>query len=176
MEGSGNGLLPVRLQVVCWTIDDNDKIGLVVLMSQINKYFQANFCDNGWGFPLDECHRILLMMSKHWFKQWLDADRQQVIAWANVNQDLWCHLGHNELVHDRMLSVALGQLMAWCLAWWHLVISCLNGVSFVHGKCNHIFFKLYLPLLVPLEFRYGWAITYHCFMWMWLLIHTLILV
>ena len=43
-----------------------------------------------------------LVISQHWFRQWLGAARHQAIAWANVDTDL-CHhkasqsLGHNEL-------------------------------------------------------------------------------
>ena len=39
--------------------------------------------------PSDECHRILLMISPHWVRQWLGAVRQQAITWSNV--DLWLH-------------------------------------------------------------------------------------
>ena len=31
-----------------------------------------------------ECHRICLMVSQHWFRQWLGAIRQQAITWPNV--------------------------------------------------------------------------------------------
>ena len=51
-------------------------------------------------FPSNECRWTILMMSEHWFRQWLGAVRPQTIAWANVAPDL-CHhmawLGHNEL-------------------------------------------------------------------------------
>ena len=56
----------------------------------------------------DECHRTLLMMSQHWFRQWPGADRQQAITWANVDSDRCClmaSLGHNELT----------GVLAWCL-------------------------------------------------------------
>ena len=47
-----------------------------------------------------ECHRTSLIRIQHWFRQWLDAVRQQAISWTNVNWDL-CHcmvlVGHNEL-------------------------------------------------------------------------------
>ena len=45
----------------------------------------------------NECHRILLMRSHHWFKSWLGAIRQQAIIWTNVDPELCCHmasLGH----------------------------------------------------------------------------------
>ena len=49
----------------------------------------------------DECHRtLLMMMSKHWFRQWLGVVRQQAITWANVDPELCRHmvpLGHNEI-------------------------------------------------------------------------------
>ena len=38
--------------------------------------------------PLDECHSTLLMISQHWFRQWLVAVRQQAITWANGDRDL----------------------------------------------------------------------------------------
>ena len=33
-----------------------------------------------------------LMISHHWFRQWLGAIRQQAITWTNVYQDQWCHM------------------------------------------------------------------------------------
>ena len=50
--------------------------------------------------PSDECHWTLLMISQHWFRQWLGAVRQQALTWTNVDSDL-CRqmpsLGLNEL-------------------------------------------------------------------------------
>ena len=49
----------------------------------------------------DECHWSLPVISKHWFREWVSAVRQQAITWANVDPDL-CHhmvsLGHNEFL------------------------------------------------------------------------------
>ena len=48
-----------------------------------------------------ECHRTLLMVNQHWFRQWLGAVRQQAITRANVDQDPCRHLtslDHNELI------------------------------------------------------------------------------
>ena len=50
-----------------------------------------------------ECHRSLLMRSQNWLKQWLGANRQQAIIWANVDWDLCCHmvlLGYVHWVND----------------------------------------------------------------------------
>ena len=62
---------------------------------------------DGWGIssilvklPSWECQWTLLMISQHWFGQWLGAVRQQAITWANFDPDPWRHvasLGHNEL-------------------------------------------------------------------------------
>ena len=51
--------------------------------------------------PSDECHKALLMISQHWFREWLGAVRQQAITWANVDPDLYrkmASLGFNELI------------------------------------------------------------------------------
>ena len=48
-----------------------------------------------------EYHNNLLIISQHWFREWLGAVRQQAITWANVDLDLCRHmasLGHNELI------------------------------------------------------------------------------
>ena len=50
--------------------------------------------------PSDECKWILLMISRHWFRQWLGDVRQQAIIWGNVDPDPCRHMvsiGHNEL-------------------------------------------------------------------------------
>ena len=50
--------------------------------------------------PWYECHWTSLMISQHWFRECLDAVRQQAITWANVDPDHCRHmvsLGHNEL-------------------------------------------------------------------------------
>ena len=47
------------------------------------------------------------MKNQHWFKEWLGAARQQVITWANVDQEL-CHhmssLDHNAIRWDKFHS------------------------------------------------------------------------
>ena len=51
------------------------------------------------NLPVDECHSTLLMISQHWFSEWLGAVRQQAIAWADVDPDLYRHMasqGPNE--------------------------------------------------------------------------------
>ena len=50
--------------------------------------------------PSDECHKTLLMISQHLFRQWLGAVRQQAITCTNVDPDLcrqMASLGLNEL-------------------------------------------------------------------------------
>ena len=64
--------------------------------------------------PSNECYWTLLMLSQHWFRQWLGAIRQRTIAWASIDQDLCCHmvsLGHNESILLKYLtnSVSLRQ-------------------------------------------------------------------
>ena len=47
-----------------------------------------------------------LMISQHWFRQWLGAVRHQVITWTNVDLDLCQYmvpLGHYELRNDRFI-------------------------------------------------------------------------
>ena len=53
---------------------------------------------DGWGIssilvklPSWECQWTLLMISQHWFGQWLGAVRQQAITWANFDPDPWRH-------------------------------------------------------------------------------------
>ena len=41
---------------------------------------------------LDECQRISLNISQHWFRQWLGAVRHQAITWSNVDQVSWPHI------------------------------------------------------------------------------------
>ena len=44
---------------------------------------------------------ISLMISQHWFRQWLGAVRQQAITWSNIDSDLCRHLaslGPHELI------------------------------------------------------------------------------
>ena len=48
-----------------------------------------------------------LMISQHWFREWLGAIRQQAITRANVDPDL-CH---------QMASLGLNELTHWVL-WW----------------------------------------------------------
>ena len=70
--------------------DSKKVIYNLVLLTGTFRYFHDN----------DECHRTLLMISQHWFREWLGAVRQQAITWASVDSVL-CHfmasLGHNEL-------------------------------------------------------------------------------
>ena len=52
--------------------------------------------------PLDEFHKTLVL-SQHWFRQWLGAVRQQAITWAKVDPDLCRHmasLGANEPIRS----------------------------------------------------------------------------
>ena len=56
----------------------------------------------------DGCHRTLLMISQHWFRQWLGVVRQQAITWTRVDQDLQCHtasLGPNELIQSSWYAI-----------------------------------------------------------------------
>ena len=39
------------------------------------------------NLPLGDCHWTSLMISQHWFRRWLGADRQEAITWTNVVQD-----------------------------------------------------------------------------------------
>ena len=39
-----------------------------------------------------ESHMSSLMINQHWLDNWLGAARQQAIAPANVNPDLWHHI------------------------------------------------------------------------------------
>ena len=58
----------------------------------------------------DKCHWTLLMISQHWFRQWLGAVRQQAITWANVDPDLWrqmASLGHNELKRHHLTGIGI---------------------------------------------------------------------
>ena len=41
---------------------------------------------------LDDCHRTFLMVSQHWFREWLGADRQHANTWTSVDQDLQRHM------------------------------------------------------------------------------------
>ena len=66
--------------------------------------------------PWYECHWTSLMISQHWFRQWLGVVRKQAITWANVDPDLRRHmasLGHNEL---KRAPDGLGKLL-WSLLW-----------------------------------------------------------
>ena len=77
--------------------------------------------------PSEESHWTLVMISQHWFRQWLGAVRQQAIALANVDPDLCRHLvslGHIELTclkfdkhsHYSVCSQQIRTiLLLWCL-------------------------------------------------------------
>ena len=55
---------------------------------------------------LDERHRILLMISQHWLREWLGAIKQEAITDANVDLDLcrnMVSLGHRELTMRKIL-------------------------------------------------------------------------
>ena len=64
----------------------------------------------------DECHMTLLLISQHWFRQWLGAVRQQAITWTSVDQDLQRHmasLGPNELSQwELVIQEIFGDLCA----------------------------------------------------------------
>ena len=72
------------------------------------KNFRAILMIDGWVFSYEIVLRLTLrLISQHWFRYWLGADRQQAITWGNVDPDL-CHrselLGHNELRQERIYS------------------------------------------------------------------------
>ena len=61
-------------------------------------------------FILAECHKTSLMISQHWFRQWLGAVRQQAITWANVDPGFCPYmatLGHNELRTSTLSTLLL---------------------------------------------------------------------
>ena len=41
---------------------------------------------------LGECLETSLMISQHWFRNWLGAIKQQAITWANSDPNLCCHI------------------------------------------------------------------------------------
>ena len=50
--------------------------------------------------PSGDHHWTLLMISQHWFKEWLGAVRQQAITWTNVDPERcpnMVSLSHNDL-------------------------------------------------------------------------------
>ena len=51
------------------------------------------------NLALDECHSTLLMISQHWFREWLGAISQQAITWANVDPDLCRHMASLDPTH-----------------------------------------------------------------------------
>ena len=64
-----------------------------------------------WAFPLklssDECHKTSSVISQHWFRKWLDAVRQQAIAWANVNPDqcrCMASISHTNLKKEQFMA------------------------------------------------------------------------
>ena len=60
---------------------------------QFSSYFHWLMADVSlMKFPSDECQLTPLMISQHWFRQWLDAVRHQAIAWANIDPDLCNHM------------------------------------------------------------------------------------
>ena len=65
---------------------------------------------------LSERHKIPLMISQHWFRQWLGAVRHQAITCANVDTDLRRHmvsLSPNEF-HKRSAE-PLPAILWYCL-------------------------------------------------------------
>ena len=58
---------------------------------------------------------MIIIVNEHEFKQWLGAIMQQVITWANVDQDLKRHLAplsHNELT-CKQLQISDDIIMSW---------------------------------------------------------------
>ena len=60
------------------------------------KFSNSSYRIVAWKIPVKlpwcECHLISLMKSKHWFRWWLGAVWQQVIAWAYVDPDAYRHI------------------------------------------------------------------------------------
>ena len=74
----------------------------------------------------DECHRTLLMISQHWFRQWLGAVRQQAITWTSVDQDLQHHMA---LLDPNELTYILYDMMSWWMKMkrWSSHIESMQG-------------------------------------------------
>ena len=83
-----------------------------------------------------------LIISQHWFRQWLGAIRQQAITWANVDLDPCRHmtsLGHNELK----------QNMSWRHVNsfpWHWKTARLPGHMPIKSDLLHLTGKLWITL------------------------------
>ena len=65
--------------------------------------FLNTSCETEW-------QRTPLVMCQHWLRQWLAAIGQQTITWANVNPDLYHHLGAVSIYRCRLTSIGIPML------------------------------------------------------------------
>ena len=86
--------------------------------------------------PSEKCHLTPLVISQHWFRQWLDAVRQEAIIWANAEKDPCRHMVSRGLngLRDTFLVFILFWLVSSVnlrhtgdlgqeISWWQLIWS-----------------------------------------------------
>ena len=70
--------------------------------------------------PSSEYHWTLVVISKHWFRSWLGAIRQQAITWTNIDPDL-CHHMVSLLTRSQWINslghVGYGMPHKICFRW-----------------------------------------------------------
>ena len=78
-----------------WPLEDSTVIFKLIL--------EVDILSISWEIAFVQMLQNPLMMSQHWFREWLGAVRQQAITWANVDPYMCQHMaspGHNELNLD----------------------------------------------------------------------------
>ena len=73
------------------------------------------------------CHKTHLVISQHWFRQWLGASSKNTV-WSNVDLDLCRHVasrGHNELTLDilQFSSVILNSSIGSGKMYWENILA-----------------------------------------------------
>ena len=88
-----------------------------------------------WAFGVKlfsgDWRRSLLMISQHWFRQWLGAVRQQAITWTSVDQDLQRH----------MASFGPSEL-----TWWALRYPALCTISCMLYNIQPLYYIIYVVI------------------------------
>ena len=87
--GSGRLWLNLLCLLTHWPLGD---MAAVLNIRFLNSFFWIV----AWALAVkslsSECHRNSLMRRQHWLRWWLGAIRQLAITWANVDQDICCHM------------------------------------------------------------------------------------
>ena len=69
----------IRQWLTHWSLGD-----AVIFKTQIKNWYFEHFL---WNCPQMNANKTSLMITQHWFRQWLDTVRQQATTWTHVGPD-----------------------------------------------------------------------------------------